>query len=258
MKHQSLTLAGLWLCMMLSSCTTEEQPAKATVDPYAHIQDASLRTILKRAIDQAGGYQKWSAIKEINYTKHNMLFLEDSAVEVDNIQRHQYVMQPDFEATITWAKDSVSHRIYYTPQRAQQFANDSLIANDPSETVMSAIYVLGMPFKLLDAGTHLEHTQTVVLESGKEADEIKATYDPTTYDNHSTQDVWYYYFDKYDGTFYGAMVYHPPTYAYIQNLAFEEHNGIKFHAHRKSYRSDSLRNIKFLRAEFWYSGYEVK
>ena len=140
----------------------------------------------------------------------------------------------------------------------KKLENGQLMDQDPTESVMSAIYVLGMPFKLLDAGATLEFTQTVTLESGKQADEIKATYNPEAHQNHSTTDVWYYYFDHQDGTFYGAMVHHPPTYAYIQNLDFHEHAGLKFHAHRKSYRSDSLRNIKYLRAEFWYSDYQVE
>ncbi len=256
--------SGRYICWVLVtsfiySCGGEPAQAPQPVyDPYAHIHDDQVKRILKRAIDKAGGFEKWSEIKQIRYTKHNMLFLEDSTVEVDNIQRHEYEMQPEFKASITWTSDSIEHGITYGPEGAKKFENGMLSEQDPTETVMSAIYVLGMPFKLLDAGTTLEYTQTVTLESGKRADEIKATYNPQTHQNHSTTDQWYYYFDHLDGTFYGAMVYHPPTYAYIQNLGFHEHAGVKFHAHRKSYRSDSLRNIKYLRAEFWYSDYQVE
>ena len=246
---------------MLGSLLACNQPSKEkqaeAPDHYAHIEDQQVKSILKRAIDKAGGIEKWKSIKTINYTKHNMLFLEDSTVEVDNIQRHEYTMQPQFSARISWNKDGTDHLITYSPEGAKKFENDSLTEQDPTQTVMSAIYVLGMPFKLLDAGTYLKHNGRVTLEDGKEADEIRATYSPEEHENHSTQDVWYYYFDVEDGTFYGAMVYHAPTYAYIQNLDFVDYTPVKFHAHRKSYRSDSARNIKFLRAEFWYSDYDV-
>ena len=246
---------------LLSGCSqTPKTNAEAPEipDAYGHITDDNIKSILKRAIDKAGGIEQWSSIKTIKYTKHNMLFLEDGSTEVDNVQRHEYVMQPAFEATITWEKDSVSHRIEYGPGVARKIENGKTTEADPSATVMSAIYVLGMPYKLLDAGTVLTHKGVVELDSGKRADEIMATYDPGEHDNHSTQDEWYYYFDVEDGTFYGAMVYHAPTYAYIQNLAFDTSSPVQFHAHRKSYRSDSARNIQFLRAEFWYSDYEVE
>ncbi len=255
-------IAALIASVALIGCSPQpsEQSSQQSAPPdaYAHIQDENVKSILKRAIDKAGGYEKWQAIKSIKYTKHNMLFLEDGTTEVDNIQRHEYIMRPEFEVRITWEKDGINHRIDYGPGRASKYENEELTDSDPSATVMSAIYVLGMPYKLLDAGTNLTHMGVVTLENGAQADEIRATYNPAEHDNHSTQDVWYYYFDVNDGRFYGALVHHPPTYAYIQNLEFDQTTPVQFHAHRKSWRSDSARNIKFLRAEFWYSDYEVE
>ena len=244
--------------VVVMSCgpKSESHKVEAAYDPYEHIENDQVRTILRKAIDKAGGYEKWSSLKTIEYTKHNMLFLEDGTTEVDNIQRHEYTMRPEFKVRITWEKENVNHLITYGPEGGKRYRHDSLTTQDPTETVMSAIYVLGMPFKLLDAGTRLEHRGQVRLESGEIADEIKATYDPGENENHSTQDEWYYYFGA-DGTFFGAMVYHAPTYAYIRNLEFDTSTPIQFHKHRKSYRSDSSRNIQFLRAEFWYADYQV-
>ncbi len=252
---KNLTLFSL---LVLLSCTQQKKQEYVPPGPFTHLQDDQVRSILERAIDKAGGYGAWSSIKTIKYTKHNMLFLEDSTVEVDNIQRHEYVMQPEFRAKISWSQDGVDHLINYSSQGAEKLENGSKTSEDPSQTVMSAMYVLGMPFKLLDAGTYLKYLGQVTLANGKVADEIKATYSPEEHENHSTQDVWYYYFDSNDGSFYGAMVYHAPTYAFIENLEFHESTPVKFHAHRKSYRSDSVRNFKFLRAEFWYSDYVVE
>ncbi|MEL7002112.1 MAG: DUF6503 family protein [Bacteroidota bacterium] len=239
-------------------CTSQRERTHVKQDEYSHIADNQVRQILMKAIDKAGGIEAWQNLKTIEYTKHSILFLEDSTVEVDHVQRHKYTMQPEFGAMISWTMGEERHLITYTSTTAQKFVNDTLVNEDPSQSVMSAIYVLGMPFKLLDPGTTLEYVGEVRLESGEMAKSIKATYDPNSHDNHSTQDEWYYYFAPDDGSFLGAMVYHPPTYAYIRNLEFDHTTPIQFHKHRKSYRSDSARNIKFLRAEFWYSDYEIE
>ena len=238
------------------SCTQQTKNESISPDPSAHIQDSQIKSILKKAIDKAGGYEVWSNIQTIKYTKHSVLLLEDSTIESDVIQLHEYSMQPTFSARVTWSVGEDQHRIEYDSEGGKKYMNDTLTDSDPSQAVMSALYVLGMPFKLLDAGTNLSFDGSVTI-GDKSADVIKATYNPAENDNHSTQDEWYYYFDVNDGDFLGAMVYHAPTYAYIDNLAFDETTPVKFHAHRRSYRSDSLRNLQFLRAEFWYGNYEV-
>ena len=121
---------------------------------------------------------------------------------------------------------------------------------------MSAFYVLGMPFKLKDPGTFLSYEGTVDF-NGKTADVVKAAYSPEDFENHSTTDLWWYYFDTVDGAFLRCMVYHPPTYARIENIAFREVEGMKFQKRRMSYRCDSLGNKQFLRAEFWYEDYAI-
>ena len=94
--------AVLFTLLTIISCTTQTQPESIPPPPYPyeHITDEKVRTILKRAIDKAGGFAQWKAIKTIKYTKHNMLFLEDGSVEVNNVQRHEYVMKPQFSALI--------------------------------------------------------------------------------------------------------------------------------------------------------------
>ncbi|MEM9338531.1 MAG: hypothetical protein AAGA66_07360 [Bacteroidota bacterium] len=104
---------------------------------------------------------------------------------------------------------------------------------------MSALYVSGMPFKLLDESTSLQYDGKVALASGVQAAVIKATYHPGKHANHSTQDAWCYYFDADDGQFYGSLVHHPPTYAYIENMEVDTTTHMQFPKHRKSYRSDS-------------------
>lgn len=248
------------LLVGLLSCTPDKEQKSIVVDPFSQIKDEQVADILRRAISVAGGWEDWSRIRTIQYTKRGVLLLEDGTVESDLTQRHEYTMQPIFSATISWEKEGENHIVKLDSTGCIKMV-DGVIQDQSEraliESVYSSLYVLGMPFKLLDAGTQLAYQGIETLRDGTAVDVIKATYDPGEHDNHSTVDEWYYYFDQETGHFNGCMVYHAPTYAYIENLDFYSDTPVKFHQHRKSYRSDSLRNIKFLRAEFWYSDYEV-
>ena len=64
---------------------------------------------------------------------------------------------------------------------------------NPTQTVMSSILVLGMPYKLIDDGTELTSLISIVLRNGKQAKAIRASYDPKKNSNHSTTEEWIYY-----------------------------------------------------------------
>jgi len=48
------------------------------------------------------------------------------------------------------------------------------------------------------------------------------------------------------------MVHHGSTFSYIKNTKYENKTGLSLNAERKSYMTDSLRNVKFLRAHYEY------
>ena len=201
----------------------------------------------------------WQQLEEIRYQKHSVLYLSDSSIESEVIQQHIYRMRPAFESDISWEVNDDRHLLQYTPDQTRKYVNDNLQEADETalrESVMSSFYVLGMPFKLLDAGVLLTYKGITDFE-GFQAHAMEARYSSGNYENHSTDDLWWYYFDVEGSGFLGAMVYHAPTYALIRNLKFDVTTPIKFHAHRKSYRTDSLRNKQFLRAQFWYEDYKV-
>lgn len=249
-------------CLALFTSCNKAQNSNNAETQYANISDERVRKILKRAIDRSGGIENWKSIKTISYTKRSKLLYEGGSTESDITQRHKYTMRPEFSAEITWVKDGNNHLIRYTSSAvSKQINGEEDVSADPEalkESVMSALYTLGMPYKLLDKGTSLDYEGIVTLDNNRKAEMIKATYSPGRFQNHSTSDVWYYYFDVENGEFLSSWVYHQPTYAYIKNLDFHTALPVKLYRHRKSFRSDSLRNIKFLRAEFWYSDFEIE
>ena len=67
--------------------------------------------------------------------------------------------------------------ILYDTKSALQFEDDMRIVKNPNQTVSSR-YVLGIPFKRIEAGTELMSLGSVVLRSGMQAQAILANYDP--------------------------------------------------------------------------------
>lgn len=246
-------LTFLGLSLALGSCSDSSSTTSSTVKKRTKVDQ-----VVDRAIEWAGGLERWQNIQQLTYTKRSRLLLEDEQVEYDITQKHDYTWTPDLQMDINWETKEGKNRIIYTDSAALKYLNDSLISEGTNvqESAMSAFYVLGMPFKLGDPGIYLSYEGQQSFRD-RTADVIKATYSPDTHDNHSTSDDWWYYFDAEDGAFLGCMVYHAPTYALIENIAFHEVEGLKFQKRRMSYRCDSLGNKQFLRAEFWYDDYAV-
>ncbi len=216
--------------------------------------------VVENAIQTAGTLEKWNNLASIAYTKKSRLLLEDGQIESEVTQRHHYVFRPNKRIQISWEDDADRFLIVHTDSITQKFKNDSLIEEGPKvlSVVNASIYVLGMPFKLLDKGTVLTYEGLISPNTRDTVHRIKATYDPQKHQNHATPDVWWYHFDKNTGAFTSSMVYHAPTYALIENLAVKQKEGLIFPERRKSYRCDKLGNKRFLRAEFWYKDYDMK
>ena len=220
----------------------------------------SLDDVLARAYHSAGGLDQYYALKQVSYTKRSVLYLQIGSVESDVEQRHHYSLQPSLSGDIQWTADSSTHLIRYADGEADKLVNDNVLtaeAGSAKNAFLSAYYVLFIPFKLADPGVILTLEGVDTLESGLVVDVVKAAYEPAEHENHSTSDTWWYYFDHKSGRNVGAMVHHPPTYALIENIEMTDDHGLRFNTYRRSYRCDASRNKEFLRAEFWYSDYEV-
>lgn len=250
-KYAVLTLITL-------SCSVSSPEKKD--DPFGHILDQEARSVLQKAVAYAGGWENWSNMNSISYNKRSKLILGDGSIESDVFQTHSYEMRPEFQANISWDVDTTQHEIRYSSTSTTKTINGENTNADPikvGESVMSSLYVLGMPFKLLDPGVELIYQGTTMFMDSVEADVINANYDPENIDTHSTSDIWWFYFETKSGHFLGSKVFHTPTYALIHNIRFTDEVSLKFPTRRKSYRTDSLGNIQFLRAEFWYSDFEM-
>jgi len=255
---------GIWtVCIavvILAACTQDNNPIDQPGSPVEQIQDEEVRNVVRRAVDAAGGWEAWLAIARIVYTKRSVLYHPDGAIESDMSQLHEYELKPQLSGEISWTDNQVARSITYSDTAAYQTENGTRIADSElsaQQAFLSAYYVLFIPFKLLDPGTLLTYEGLDTLESGTAVDIIKAAYDPGEHHNHSTQDTWWYFFDRNDGAHVGSMVHHPPTYALIENKEITDDHMIRFNTYRESFRCDSLRNKEYLRGVFYYSDYRL-
>ncbi|NQZ77833.1 MAG: hypothetical protein HRT61_17275 [Ekhidna sp.] len=229
----------------------KEEPEVAGVDSVAV-------KVVNRAIEVAGGMNLWISAKRLEFEKTSILYEEDGSMEDSSLQIIEFLFDPAFEARISKQTDRGEELIHYHNDSTFFFINDSLYDIDNEnrkKSVMSALYTIGMPFKLLDAGTVLTYVGKDSV--GMMCQVIQAEYAPEDNTNHSTNEIWWYYFDEKDGGLVAGKVYHEPTYALILNKSYDNPGGLTLPSYRHSFRVDSLGDIKFLRGEFYYEKFKV-
>ena len=238
-----------------TGCGSQQQ---VVVSDFSHA-DPQVQKVLLKAFEANGGYETYQNLASLSYKKRSILYYPDGGVESDVTQYHEYTISPELSATIFWTKDGQRHSIQYDHGVGQKYIDGELIpdgSKSATSSFLSAHYVLFMPFKLADKYVQLSYAGVDnVLD--KEVDVIKAVYSPTDHDSHSTSDTWWYYFDRNSGDYAGSMVYHEPTYAFIENTRQNTDLPLVMNTYRVSHRVDSDRNKEYVRGEFFYEDYEM-
>ncbi len=229
----------------------------SVIDHLAHITDTEVKSQLMTACESAGGLDNYLSIDSITYDKRSVLYLPDGGVESEVRQHHAYKLSPELSGVITWSDSIGDHSIVYNQTAPYKTLNGEKILNSTKsarESFMSSYYVLFLPFKLIDPGVNLSYEGTTDIDD-KKADILKASYAPATHANHSTDDEWSFFINQADGSVLSNLVYHPPTYAYIENTEYTDDYPLRMNTYRQTWRTDKNRNKEYLRGEFWYSNY---
>jgi len=238
---RKLIYLGCWLVCI--SCDIN-------IDPVSVIQDS---------LEAHGGIKKWENIKEISYLKTTVLYDSLGNIEKKVVQTHRNTFSPRFEAQINWTEDTISKQVVLRNDNTEVYFND-LLQDDSKlqekyyKAIIAANYVFWQPYKLLDKDVTLSYVGEEVIDVNK-VKVVKASY---FNDDGSPANTWWYYFDQKTNKLVGNMVHHGSTFSYIKNTKYEYKTGLSLNAERKSYMTDSLKNIKFLRAHYKYEILELK
>ncbi len=246
------------LYFLSTACSAPEETVE-TLDRYAHIEDVKARAIIRRSIENAGGIERWEAIKRLRYTKNFDLLLESGEVEKSFKQIHDYQYDP-LKIEIQSEEDGTLIQTIYENGEYRRMVNGEAIEVSQealAKAVNTSTYVISMPFKLLDPGAAIAYEGLDTLEDNRVVEMIKVSYDATEFDNHSTSDTWRYYFDSDDGKIVANWVQSSDHANIIDNISFERAGDILFNKRRKSFRVDSLGNKTFVRADYEYGNYQI-
>lgn len=219
--------------------------------------ERSSQQLLEDAITAHGGLDQWKKVQSIGYEKTTHLYLPDGELEKSVIQQHFYRLSPKLSGTIRWTVDSVAYEISYADGKAKKVVNGEVATADDvlqqaKDDFLAAYFTLCQPFKLQDEGTKLTYLGSDRLEDEQEVAVLKVEYPGA-----QKADTWWYYFHPQTSHVLANMVDHGKGFSYIKNLAYDQSTGIVFNRHRKSYTVDSVRNIQYLRAEYFNRGFQV-
>ena len=242
-----------------SACTTQQK----IVDPYAHIGDKKVINTLKKSFATLGGLNNWQHKKELHYEKHTKLYFESGEIENETYQYHDYLYANNPSVNISWkGKNGSQQKITSIDGKVVKYINgkiDKTVKTESLNTsVTTSLFVIGVPFKMLDKGVTLSHEGKDILEDGQEVEVIKAVYNPSEYAHHTKPDIWWYYFDNQDFKMVAYLIKHDGRFSYVRNLSFTKSNGFLVPIKRGSYRVNSERKILFTRADYEYKNWKIK
>jgi len=250
----------IFFSLLLFGCQTEV--VENDSDPYEKIEDESARLLLQKAVQRAGGIKKWKDKKAIAFEKYVALYDSAGNTEQATWQQHRYAYQPNSKIEIAWKKDSQVYKIAADDSGIKRLVNGQKDATANAQSlensVLSATFVISLPFKLLDEGVQLSHMGTKVIENGLEVEVLKAVYNAKQHDNHSNQDIWELYFETKSYKMIGYQVQHDDHISYVLNESFMTVDGLLFPHLRKSYRVNEEGEKLFLRAAYEYKNYKVE
>ncbi|RMG29648.1 MAG: hypothetical protein D6730_03545 [Bacteroidetes bacterium] len=250
----------IWVLAMLLGCQSPPA-APPEEDSLSHIADTAARRLLHTALEAMGGLENWRKMRQLRFYKEYTLLLENGEIESQAQQWHTYTFLPEERIEISWEQQGAPHRILYQQGVPTKYVNgqpDSTAnASSLKNTVLSSVFVVSLPFKLLDQGTNLSYLGFDTLANGQAVEVLQASYNPQQHAAHSSPDTWQLYFDKEAHYLTAYLVQHADHYSYVENLRDTLVQGFRFPLERKSFRADSLRNLLYLRATYRYANYEV-
>ncbi len=245
-----------FLIVLLSACQVKNETGEK--DRYAHIQDSKARAIIKRSIQDAGGLNKWESIKQIRYKKNFNLYDSTGAVEKKYVQEHSYnYPENNLEIRSQENDDLIYSR--FSEGRYTRDKNGKEVDIDAAslqKSMNSSTYVLGIPYKLVDPGAEIRYMGEEKWNTGI-VDVIEVRYDPRVHANHSSKNAWKFYFDKKTARVVGNWIESSDHYNVVENLSYEQVDGLLFHKERKSYRTNSKGEKLYLRADYHYYDYQI-
>ncbi len=211
-------------------------------------------SLLNTVMKTHGGKENWEKIQAFSYKKSFKLFTKDENIEKDVIENHEYDFTEGINREVTWMQNDTLIEIHRSDSATYQIKNgvlDTLVTPTQLQSKLNAAtFVVGLPYTLDNS------TSTKIYEGIQEFQNTKCHVLKVTF--QGSKDIWWHYYSKEDLSWKGYWVKTSGHYSLIINEEMVTKNGFTLSRKRKSYRTDSLKNILYLRAIYLYENYRIK
>lgn len=233
-------------CLLLCLCVGACSPTKLIV-PSDH-------SLLQKAVQAAGGIEKWQSMEELTFDKTTELYDSTGVLEQQSYQTHRYTYQPNYQIEIL--TPATNSRLVFADDQLQSWRNNSPQTNANTAKLLAnlhaAHFVMELPFRLMLDEVEMRTLPNRVLANFGEMEILEVQY------ADDSNDVWTFYFDPIThlNTFYEVV--HADHISRVVNEEWQQVEGLIFPKERKSYRIDEEGNVLFLRATYVYKNMMVK
>jgi len=235
-KYISILIISI-LCL---SCQSNE--VNNSISPLDRLADDMAGELVRKSIENIGGWEAWDSKKDFSFYKN--ITQVDSAGQIirEVKQLHQYMLNPDFQARMTWRLDSSDFVIINNGMQAKKYGNGIELTDDKSKneawnSSFGSHYVVSMPFKLTDPGTLLSYDGIDSVTFDKPVHSLKVDYEKGA-GSTGGMHKWWYYFDTESHNLVANYLDYGTGYSLTEYETSEIVNGIKLHKKRYSYASN--------------------
>ncbi len=241
-----LVFPAIWAVLVFTSCHTSKGTKKTDLDPSAEI--------LERAYKQAGGLDNWRKKSLLDFTKDQTLYESNGHRESRSVKQYRIHSGTSQEIQVKWDEEDSNYHVIFVDNVLSVYKNNLLDKESEVETKASltaAEYVASLPFKIADDGNETQY-------SGIDSSLFERHCYVVRMAHRDSQDIWWHYFDVEDYKHYGYKVRHLDHISLVKNLTFVNAGKFTMPQRRKSYRVDGSGKIQYLRADYFYSNYNIK
>ncbi len=234
--------------LLIMSCQTKESH---TVDSYDALPHDEAGSVIRKAIEYAGGWDSWTKKENFSFYKKITHLDSTGTVEKRIKQHHTYSLQDMFKARMEWTIGDDEYLIINDGEKAIKYKNGQELTDDKSKkeawnSSYGSHYVIGMPYKLTDPGVSLsyEGIDTVIIDKPVHVVNVEYAKGAGT---SGGLHRWVYYFDEETYDLAGNFLDYGDGHSLTTYEVFEDVEGHRFHNKRYSYISNEKKERVVLR-----------
>ena len=180
--------------------------------------------------------------------------MENGTAEKDRNETHHYNYKKGIDRQISWEEDTITHKIQQTKAFLVKYKDNvidqSISKLELKSSIDAATFVIGLPFTLNSSEISLTYEGLSDFQKTS-CHTLKAMFS-------NSKDIWSLFYEEETLAWKGYWVQTPDHNNLVINDKMTEVNGFMLPQKRTSYRTDSIKNITYKRADYLYEDYLIE